>query len=235
MTKLSLIIPTRNEECVVLKNLTAISEHIKQLVNIEDYEIIICDKSEDETPSIVKNLASKDIKIKYYEVEKKGIGAAIKIGIDKASYDYIMLYDIDMAWELDIIERSLNELLAGYDIVYGSRYTEGSNTNRPFKRKIFSIGYRILVRILFGIKIKDWNGNRAIRKSAIMKFRDRFEDDTGFFHTELAIYAKQYHLNMKEIPAKVNDLRNSSISFVIKVAFSVLKSSIKKRIRLWFE
>ena len=94
-----------------------------------------------------------------------------------------MLYDIDMAWKIDVIERSLNELLAGYDIVYGSRYAEGSNVNRPFKRKIFSLGYRLVVRILFNIRIKDWNGNRALKKHPVMEIIDKLEDDTGFFHT----------------------------------------------------
>lgn len=233
MPKLSLIIPTRNEEGIVLKNLTMISEYMKQLNNINDYEIIICDKSEDATPSIVRNLASKDTKIKYHNVEKIGIGAALKEGIDKATYDLIMLYDIDMGWKIDIIQRSVNELLAGYDIVYGSRYVKGSNTNRPFKRRIFSIGYRVLVRILFNIKIKDWNANKAFRKSSIMKFREKLEDDSGFFHTELVIYGKQYNLKMKEIPADVIDIRNNSNIFVSKVALTVLKSSLKKRISLW--
>lgn len=235
MCNLSLIIPTRNEEKIILKNLKTISEYMKQLSSINDYEIIICDKSEDNTPSIVKNLALKDDKIKYHVIKRKGIGAGLKAGIDIANFEFIMLYDIDMAWQIDIIEKAIHELLSGYDIVYGSRYTYGSDTNRPLKRKIFSTGYRILVRILFGVKIKDWNANRALRKTSIMKFRDKLKDDTGFFHTELVIYGKQYNLKMKEIPAKVNDLRNNSTSFVIKVALSVIKSSLKKWIMLRIE
>lgn len=233
--KISLIIPTRNEEEIIMKNLTTISDYMKQLHSVSDYEIIICDKSEDSTPLIVKDLASRDLKIKYCQVTKKGIGAGLKAGIDSASFEFIMLYDIDMAWQIDIIEKAINELSSGYDIVYGSRYAYGSDTNRPLKRRIFSIGYRILVRVLFGVKIKDWNANRALRKSSIMKFRDKLKDDTGFFHTELVIHGKKHNLKMKEIPAKVNDLRNSSMPFVIKVALSVLKSSFKKRIMLWIE
>lgn len=235
MIKISLIIPTRNEEKIITKNLTIVSNYMRQLHDVDDYEIIICDKSEDSTPLIVKELSSRDHKIRYCKVEKKGIGAGLKSGIDAANFEFVMLYDIDMAWQVDIIEKAIRELLLGYDIVYGSRYADGSDTKRPLKRKIFSIGYRILVRILFGVKIKDWNANRALRKSSIMKFRDKLKDNTGFFHTELVIHGRQYNLRMKEIPAKVNDLRNSSISFVIKVALCVLKSSLKKRIMLWIE
>lgn len=233
--KLSVIIPTRNEEKIIQKNLTKIYEFVSQLNIINDFEIIICDKSEDMTPSIVSDLMLKFPKIKYLRVKKMGIGAALKTGIDHAHHEILMLYDIDMAWKIEIIENSVKEILNGYDIVYGSRYAKDSKTNRPLKRKIFSTGYYILVRILFNIKIRDWNANRACRKSAISKFKDKLEDDTGFLHTELAIYGKRYNLRMKEIPADVHDLRNSSTDYILKVAYSILKSSIKKRIKLWFE
>lgn len=235
MTDISVIIPTRNEEKIILKNLTKIYEYLDQLNGINNFEIIICDRSEDKTPSIIKDFVLKFPEIKYIRVEKKGIGAGLKAGIDQAQYDILMFYDIDMAWTIDIIETVVSELLKGYDIVYGSRYAENSNTNRPWIRKIFSTGYYLLVRILFNIKIRDWNANRACKKYAIMKFRNKLEDDTGFFHTELAIYAKRYNLRMKEIPANVNDLRNSSTEYVLKVAYSVFKSSIRKRIELWLK
>lgn len=235
MTDLSVIIPTRNEEKIISKNLTKIYEYLNQLNIIDNFEIIVCDKSEDATPSIVKEIGIKVSNIKYLKIEKKGIGAALKAGIVHAQYEILMLYDIDMAWSIDIIESAVSELLKGYDIVYGSRYGQNSSANRPLKRRIFSTGFYIIVKILFNIKIRDWNANRACKKSSVMKFIDKLEDDTGFFHTELAIYGKRYHFRMREIPANVNDLRNSSTYYVLKIAYSVLKSSIRQRIKLWFQ
>lgn len=235
MTEISIIIPTRNEEKIIQKNLTKIYEFVSQSSIINDFEIIICDKSEDATPLIVKDLALKFPKIKYCRVEKKGIGVGLKTGIDYAHYEILMLYDIDMGWTMDIIESTVKEIVNGYDIVYGSRYAKDSNTERPLQRKIFSTGYYALVRILFGVKIRDWNANRACRKSVIMKFRNKLEDNTGFFHTELAIYGKRYGLRMKEIPASVNDLRNSSMRYILNIAFGVFKRCIKMRIKLWIK
>lgn len=233
MIEVSIIIPTRNEEKIIQKNLTKIYEFVSQSNTINDFEIIICDKSEDATPTIVKDLAIKLPKIKYLRVEKIGIGAGLKAGVDYAHFEILMLYDMDMGWTVDIIESTVKEIINGYDIVYGSRYAKDSNTDRPLKRRIFSTGYYILVRFLFGIKIRDWNANRACRKSTIMKFRNKLEDNTGFFHTELAIYGKRCGLRMKEIPASVNDLRNSSMRYILNIAFAVFKSCIKMRIKLW--
>lgn len=227
--QVSIVIPTRNEEAIIEENLKSIYNFMKNLKNISDFEIIIADNSTDATPQIVKKISKEMNKIQYHFVKKRGIGAGLQKGIDQVKFDLILLYDIDMAWKLDTIPNLINEIILGYDIVYASRYVKKAKINRPLKRRVFSFGYRVLTRILFGITIKDWNSNRIIRKSSIMKFRDELKDDTGFFHTELAICGKKHNLKMKEIAAEVNDLRNNSNQIVFKIAWGVLKSSLKKK------
>lgn len=227
--QVSIVIPTRNEELIIEKNLKVIYKYVKNLSDVSNFEIIICDNSSDNTPEIVKKLGDEMGEIRYHYVNKRGIGAGLRKGIDEAKYDLVLLYDIDMAWKLEIIPKLINEILLGFEIVYASRYTKKSKTKRPLKRRFFSFGYRVLTRILFGITLKDWNSNRILKKSSIIKFRDKLRDDTGFFHTELAIYGKKYNLKMKEIPAEVCDLRNNSNRVVFNIAWGVLKSSFKKR------
>ncbi len=226
---MSIVIPTRNEEAIIEKNLKKIYKFMKNLESINGFEIIISDNSTDSTSHIVKKISNEMNEIQYHFVKERGIGAGLRKGIDQAKFDLVLLYDIDMAWKLETIPNLINEINLGYDIVYASRYVKKSKINRPLKRRIFSFGYRVLTRILFGITIKDWNSNRIIRKSSIMKFKDKLKDNTGFFHTELAIYGKKYNLKMKEIAAEVNDLRNNSNQIVFKIAWDVLKSSLKKK------
>lgn len=229
----SVVIPSRNEEKIVTKNLMMISSYLKKCNAIEDYEIIVCDRSEDNTPLYVKELALKDTKIKFYHVEEKGLGAGLKVGMDKTSFEFIIFYDIDMAWKLNFIEESINEIQKGYDIVYGSRSNKKANVLRPIKRQIFSYGYRFFIKCLFhDVQINDWNANRIFRKSSIMPFRNKLISNSGFIHTEMVVYAKKYHLKMKEIPAIVHDPRNDSLSYIIKITLSVFISALKLRIRL---
>ena len=235
MISLSLIVLTRNEETIVAKNLEKINKYLKDLRNLDSYEILVCDKSEDSTPAIVKSIALKEKIITYHDVQKKGIGAAMKKGIDNASYEFVFIYPIDMAWKIDIIEKSVRELIEGSDIVYGSRYAKGSKVARPLKRRIFSMMYRILIKLFFDIQIRDLNGTIALRKSSVDKFRKKLEDDGGFLPTELAIYGRQYNLKIKEIPSDVQDNRNISNQFVFKTSWVLLKSVIRKRIKLLTE
>ena len=235
MVSVSLIILTRNEEKIVEQNLKMISAYMKQLKNIDDYEILISDKSEDSTPKIVRSLAAEDSGIRYCEVRNKGIGAGIKHGIDQSKYDYLIIYQIDLSYNIDIIEDLFNELLKGYDLVYGSRYQKGAIIRRPLKRRIFSFANRIVIKILFNLKIKDLNGVYGIRKSKIMKFRKLLESDDGFLPTEIAIYGKRNNLKMIEIPVNQYDLRHNSFRWAIRIGSKTLKNALKKRIKLWFE
>jgi len=145
------------------------------------------------------------------------------------------MYPIDMAWKIDVIERSVTELLNGSDVVYGSRYTNDAKVNRPIKRRIFSLGYRILIKILFNLEIKDLNGTIALRRSPIMRFRKKLVDDKGFLPTEIAIYARLNHLKLTEIPSEVEDLRNTSNKFVFQAASNMFKGAIRERIKLFTE
>jgi hypothetical protein len=235
VVNLSLVVLSRNEEDIMSKNLTIISNYMKQLTGVDEYEIVISDKSEDSTPSIVRNMIDKDSKIRYTESKNKGVGAGIKNGIDEARYEYVLIYQIDMGFKIDVIKRTLETLLQGYDLVYASRYVKGSNVVRPLQRRIFSFANRIVVRILFNVKIKDLNGVYGMKKSKITQFRHLLEADDGFLPTEIAIYGRKNNLKIIEIPVDVHDMRNSSLSWIIKIASKTFENAIRKRIKLWKE
>ena len=117
--EISVIIPTRNEEKIVENNLISINEYLSDI--FEKYEIIVSDYSEDKTPEIVKEL-SKKYPIYYVSANEKGIGIGIRVGIDYARNDLIMVYPIDMSWDISCILKSFQEILSDNgDIILGSR------------------------------------------------------------------------------------------------------------------
>ena len=78
-----------------------------------------------------------------------------------------MTYPIDMAWDLQTIDKSIAKLNEGYDVVLGSRNLKKSRTKRPLKRKIFSKGYNFLINLLFNLKIGDTQGTVALKSGGI--------------------------------------------------------------------
>ena len=89
--KISVIIPVYNVE-------KYLSECLDSVVNqtLRDIEIIcINDGSTDNSLSILKEYASKDSRIKIIDKENQGQGYARKVGLDKASGEYILFCDSD--------------------------------------------------------------------------------------------------------------------------------------------
>lgn len=89
--KLSVIIPSKNEAngiAYALESWVKICEGL-------DYEIVVVDDSDDETPEIVKKFASKYKNIKLIRGEGRGVGAARNLGFKHATGDIILWSDAD--------------------------------------------------------------------------------------------------------------------------------------------
>ena len=82
MTKISVVIPTKNEE----KSIGICIEKIQKVFNEHhiDGEIIIADNSTDNTAEIAKGMGAKVIAL-----DEQGYGNAYRFGFEHASGDYI--------------------------------------------------------------------------------------------------------------------------------------------------
>ncbi len=58
--KISIIVPTYNEECIIEKNLVKLIKYCK--INFGDYEIIVVDDSKDRTDEIVSRYKKDKVK-----------------------------------------------------------------------------------------------------------------------------------------------------------------------------
>jgi len=89
--KLSIIMPSKNEAegiAYALEGWIRICEGL-------DYEIIVVDDSDDETPLIVKKYAEKYQNIKLICGERKGVGAARNLGFKHSTGEIIIWSDAD--------------------------------------------------------------------------------------------------------------------------------------------
>jgi len=229
---LSLIVPTRNEEKIVDTNLKALDAHLKSCPDIGDYEILVCDYSTDNTPEIIKSLGKRNHNIKYVPAKKRGIGAGIRAGLKHSLHEYVMLYPIDLSWDLNCIRDSLDSLKSkDSDIVLASREHKDSVTTRTKKRIFFSKIYSIIINVAFGLKVNDTQCTFAAKKEDIDKFLDRLDSDSAFLQTQIIIYGKKNGLKIKEIPTIVKDTRPDSKINVIRDGTQMLKEIIQEKMR----
>ena len=190
---ISAFFPCYNEE----KNLEALtSSTLNFFQTISDqYEVIIVnDGSKDNTREIAETIANKDPHVKVYNHETNyGYGAALKTGFKNSIYDYIFFTDGDNQFDIKEIG-GLLPYAEEFDIVAGYRINRRDN----FMRRLNALSFKFLVRVLFGLKIRDLNCAFKLFKKKVI---DSMEiDSTGaFINAEILIKAKKNGFTLKEV------------------------------------
>ena len=133
--RLSIIIPTYNEENTIATVLDKINE-VKLISNIEKEVIVVNDCSKDRTEEVVQEYlaANTNFAINYFKYVKhdinQGKGAAIHTGIAHATGEYLLIQDADLEYDPSEYNTLLKPVANGYaDVVYGSRFM-GGNAHR---------------------------------------------------------------------------------------------------------
>ena len=120
MKKLSIIIPCYNEE----NNLEEILKRVKsvKINNLIKEIIVIDDCSIDNSRKILEKNKDKIQKI-IYNSKNMGKGAAIRIGIEKATGDFVIIQDADLEYNPEEYKKMVQALIDNKsDAVYGSRF-----------------------------------------------------------------------------------------------------------------
>lgn len=99
--KVSVIIPTYNEEKVILDCLESLGKQ-----SLTDFEIIIVDDgSTDTTPQIVERLTKIEKSINLLKQNHKGAGAARNLGVKQAKGEILVFVDADMTFDENFLAK----------------------------------------------------------------------------------------------------------------------------------
>jgi glycosyltransferase involved in cell wall biosynthesis len=223
MQKISLVIPTLNEE----RNLPIVLKEIKNFFKQRsDYthEIIIVDgHSKDRTVKIAKKFGCK---ILYDEFGK---GSALMKGIKAANGGIIVTMDADVSQRPIELGLMIEGVRAGYDIVTGSRFIQGGGTeDMPWYRKLGNKSFVHLVNLLWNMHCTDLcYGYRAFRNGIWKKLNLK---SVGFgIETEISIKAAKKKLNVLEVPSfEKKRLYGEGKLRTFKHGWVILKTIIKE-------
>ncbi|MCB5271305.1 MAG: polyprenol monophosphomannose synthase [Candidatus Cloacimonetes bacterium] len=199
--KALLIIPTYNE----IKNIDRIIRTV--LSKAADLEVLVMDdNSPDGTADTVKALMQTEPRLHIIERPgKMGLGSAYVTGFKYAldqGYEFILEMDADFSHNPDDVPRLL-EAAQKYDLVIGSRYSNGVNiVNWPFKRLMISYFASKYVRIITGMPIKDPTGGfKCFRRKVLEAIDlDKILSDGYAFQIEMNFKAWTKGFHVKEIP-----------------------------------
>ncbi|HID17767.1 TPA: glycosyltransferase, partial [Candidatus Bathyarchaeota archaeon] len=135
---ISVILPTKNEP-KVSELIASIRKELEKLG--EEYEILVVDKSSDDTPEKARLAGAKVLK-----QESDGLGNAIKEGVALARGGVILVMDADFSHDPRHIPTFLKKIKS-VDIVVGARKVPGGNViGWSWRRKLISWAANFLAR-----------------------------------------------------------------------------------------
>ena len=147
---LSLVLPAYNEE----PNIGAVVQASLSTLPIftDAFEIIVVDDgSRDKTGTIVEEIARREPRVRLVRHERnRGYGAALTSGFRVSTGDFVMFMDADRQFDIGDL-RLLAPFAEEYDIVAGFRMERSD----PIHRRIFAEAFNVVVRILFGVHLRD--------------------------------------------------------------------------------
>ena len=163
-----------------------------------DFELLIVDDgSRDGSGELADAAAAEDARVRVvHHARHRGYGQALRTGFTEARGDVVAYTDCDEPGDLHLLPDALRLLDdPALDLVVGYRLQRADTP----RRWLYSKGYNLLVRALFGVRVRDVNFSfKLIRRDALRRLS--LQAESAFIDGELLIEAARQGLRLAEIP-----------------------------------
>lgn len=233
---LCVIMPAYNEGKNIQKNLLKASEIISDFV--KNYRIIaVNDGSTDNTHEEILQATSLDSRIACVSYKtNRGKGHAISVGVKHAEAEYIAFLDSDLELNPAMLRYFFRALqTTDADIVIGSKLHKNSKLTYPMSRKIMSLGYYVILKLLFRLNIKDTQTGIKLFRSSVIKPICESLITTGFaFDIEILATACRQGYKIIELPITLVYSRNrhEKTRFPFHLIINIFKDTVKIKKKL---
>lgn len=167
----SIIMPAYNESDHIVKNLLEVVEVFTTFG--KDFEVIVVDDGSSDNTYLYAARAlvqhPERVRIIHYDINR-GKGNALIAGVCKARGDYAVFLDADMDLHPSQLPLFFTIMEArGADAVVGSKWHPLSRVNYPSTRRLYSACYYAIVRLLFGLPVRDTQTGLKLYKMSVLR------------------------------------------------------------------
>jgi len=202
--QLSVVMPLYNEGRHITLN---VEQTLSALRILGPFEIILVnDGSSDNSPQEIARLAASHVgEVVSLNLPRSGKGEALRQGALMARGEYVVFLDSD----LDIPPEQILFFVAiqrvkKADAVIGSKMHPDSTVDYPLIRRIYSLGYFVLVKLLFGLRVRDTQtGLKLVRRDLLLRALEKTESRGFTLDLELLVRLAQLGAVMVEAPVVV--------------------------------
>jgi glycosyltransferase involved in cell wall biosynthesis len=176
-----------NEEEYVRRAVAAASDAARRVS--DDYQIVVVDDaSSDATGRIADELAAADPHLTVVHNERnRRLGGTLRAGYAAATKELILYSDADLPFDMRELERAVRllecqqaDVLSAYRF---DRRVEG------FVRTAYSLGYNFVIRVAFGLRVKDVNFCFKLFRRSLLE-RIALRSEGSFIDAEFLIRAR---------------------------------------------
>jgi glycosyltransferase involved in cell wall biosynthesis len=184
LPSVSVVIPAYNEEEYVERTLTAVTAALER-AGIEHEIVLVNDASTDRTAALAAAAAAADPRVRViHNPQNLTLGGSLRAGFAAAGKELVLYTDADLPFDLEEVPRAVRLLqVQEADMLVAYRF---DRTAEGTRRALYTWGYSVIIRALFGLKIRDVNfAFKLFRRSLL----DRFVLKSGgsFIDAELVV------------------------------------------------
>jgi glycosyltransferase involved in cell wall biosynthesis len=192
------------------------------------FEIVaVSDGSTDDSEASLVGLLPGVLETVVLEANR-GKGYAVRVGMARATGRFVGFIDADG----DIPPETLAEFLRvakarNPDILFGSKQHPGSTVTVPWVRRLASLGYRWLVRLLFRLSVPDTQtGIKLLKAELVAAILPKMVVDRFAFDLEIFVLAKRLGYDTWiDLPVRVDKKYSSTVS--LRSARTIVWDTIK--------
>jgi glycosyltransferase involved in cell wall biosynthesis len=230
--QLRIIVPAFNEATRIAPTLRDYCREFAHAATI----VVVTNGCTDGTESIVRAMQSEYPELQLVDIPGKiGKGGAVSVGLASGSEPIVGYVDADGSTRAAEFRRLFDFLAQGEcDAVIGSRWQPGArvDTPQPLARRLASRGFNAIVRLLFGLRVRDTQcGAKLFRRAAVRELL-RALDVTGYaFDIEVLWRLNRAGYRILEVPTVWSDKRVGTKIALAHDSWAMLRSVLWLRLK----
>jgi glycosyltransferase involved in cell wall biosynthesis len=229
VNELSVFFPLYNEEGNAA-NVTLKAKHVLEKIADKWEIILVNDGSADSTLEVARELAQEDKRIKVINHKvNRGYGGALKSGYEAAKYSWVAFTDGDGQFDFSEINKFLKKKKEA-DLILGYRLKRADS----LLRKMFTWGWGLFPRILFGLKVKDYSCGFWLIKKEVYDSIQPLVGEEKVTKIEMLVKAKRKGYRFAQVgvhhyPRETGHQTGADVKVVIKSVFDLINLWTKLR------
>jgi glycosyltransferase involved in cell wall biosynthesis len=210
----TVVIPIHNEAAFLPGALPRLFEEL-EAVDAEISVLIVENGSTDNTANLVREAMPMYANLGLLQLGTPDYGAAMRDGFLRADAEWVANFDIDY-FSGEFLTSAL-ALTDSADIVLASKRVEGADDRRSSLRRFATWTFNQILRFALSSGVSDTHGMKLVRKTVVDDIAPMVVSTTDLFDTELVVRAERAGYRITELPASVEELRESNSNLIKRV------------------